>query len=116
MKQKLDIETLETLSNAGVGFLAGVNAPWGGISFDLSVEDLQEFVDDPILWFARSRGVTKGAYLEWMAAGGAVYCSAKTTKGTRCKNSVDGQTRLELHEWLVADEGYCSIHGSGLTD
>lgn len=108
---KLDQKTIDAMQTAGIDFVGGVDAPWGGITVTLEPEDVAPFVKDRDEWFARKNGAFKEQYLDWVATSGEPRCGAKTSKGTPCKNSVSGGIQRPFEVWLQEDGGICHVHG-----
>jgi hypothetical protein len=107
----IDRNTLDTMKNAGIDFLANVRMPGGGRDIVLQPQDVQNFIADKDAVAAKYFDLTKEQYREWVATDGYVQCSAKTTSGSRCKNHVSGGSYYEAVKWKGALGEYCSMHG-----
>jgi len=111
VKQKFDKLTLDYIYSAPLEIVARLRAPWGGISAFPARADIEEFLNDPEDWYARSEGVSKDDYLNWIASEGLPRCGAVLRNGHSCKNPVSGGIQRGLHDWLQADAGFCRLHG-----
>jgi hypothetical protein len=63
----------------------------------------------PDAFRAKREGVTLSQYLTWRECEGSIQCSAKTTRGKRCKRIV--HARLDPKEWVEIEWDYCPLHG-----
>ncbi len=111
MKKRFDQATLDAIFDAPLEIVARLPAPWGGLSAFPQRHDIEEFLDDPEEWFARTQGVTKEDYQNWIATEGLPRCGATLKSGRRCKNPVSGGIQRDLHDWLQSDAGFCHLHG-----
>ncbi len=70
----------------------GVWLAFSGVAsgtFDIKIDHLFVLLEDPLKFEARLNGVSKDFYLAWMKEmETASMCSAKTSKGKPCKNTV----------------------------
>jgi hypothetical protein len=103
------------LHRAGVHFHVELEAAGGSRSFELTVQDVGPFLDDPDGWAARQWGVPRSVYLEWKQAGGFPQCVANTRSGRRCRNGVvgppDERGMVDPPEFARLVGGYCHVHG-----
>ena len=107
----IDQATIEQMIAAGIDLVAQVDAPWGGETVDLDIEDVEPFIADRAAWYAKGFGATREQYEDWVANQGAAQCGAKTSKGSRCKNWVSGRINLPFADWLKQDGECCHLHG-----
>ena len=106
----LDLNTINSLEVAGIGFHANISIPGGGRDVILKAADLQEFAADPEKWAAAHFGVSKENYRDWIATDGTPRCSALTKKGKPCQGTFRRGCQMDIAEWMEADGGYCVIH------
>ena len=111
MKRRFDAETLDAIFAAPLELVANLRAPGGGVHAFPKRKDIEDFLNDPEGWFARSQGVTREDYHNWIDSDGLPRCGATLKDGHRCKNPVSGGIQRGLLDWLQADAGFCYLHG-----
>jgi hypothetical protein len=108
---KLDFQTLRVLSEKGVAFFIDVPVEGGQKTIQVAPEDLMIFADDPEATYAKTQGVTKSEYRDWMDDECMAYCAAKTKAGRPCPNLVPGGFQVSAKQWVKLQGGYCGVHG-----
>ena len=78
----------------------------------LTHEQAKRYELEPGAVFAEAFGFTEVQHAAWLAAGGLVPCSSRTSKGKPCLCRVPGQPVDNVPEWLEACSrgGYCFAH------
>jgi hypothetical protein len=117
LMNKIDHEALRVLTQAETaGCAFAVAVPWlGGLKTALfSPEQVELLMRNKEAAYAQASGLSIPEYTEWLASGGAVYCSEKTKQGHGCLNFIVGGTGLEPKAWSALREhgGYCTKHGA----
>ena len=105
------VEFLREIKKAGVLFVIGVPTEGGQTRFDLTPSRVMEFINDPVEVYASYYGVDKTDYLKCIDANYMVYCSARTTKGKRCKNHAKEGFSVTPRKWVQMQGKYCWLHG-----
>lgn len=113
MTEAHDLAALKRLYAKGISFVANVATVSGGMDVIMTPEEALEFSHDPQAVAARSMGVTKEVYAEWLASGGDVQCAGTTKAGARCLNSIAGGTINDPKEWAreIRVATRCVTHG-----
>lgn len=106
-----DIAYLNRLQELGVEFGISIPNQWGATTIAASPQQIVEFEDDPVAFYAKAHGVSVQNYLSWVESNYHVYCSGKTKKGKRCKNVVVGGSNVDADTWANMQGSYCSLHG-----
>lgn len=111
MRRTFDQQTLDAIFAAPLEIVATLRAPSGGLTAFPKRGEIEDFLNDPEDWYARSEGVSEEDYFNWINADGLPRCGATLRNGERCKNPVSGGVQRGLHDWLHADAGFCRLHG-----
>lgn len=87
---------------------------WQRLRTPLTPAQAAEYLVDPTGAVAKSLGLTREGFVEYLSTYGGVRCEGHNKDGIRCKSGVAGQTgQLEAEVWKLAVErgGYCRRHG-----
>ncbi|WP_161675387.1 hypothetical protein [Vibrio toranzoniae] len=104
---------LSSLYDSGVRFSVSYESECGETTLFLSPDDLLLYQQNPELVIAQYSGCTVADFHNWKGEGFNVQCSAKTRKGSRCKNVVTGGHMVDLKTWASLSGHYCEIHENG---
>jgi hypothetical protein len=107
----IDLQTLDLLSDKGVAFLIAVPNECGQRDYVATPEEVIEFCNDSVGFYAKIHGVTKSEYGDWLDDLFCVYCAAKTRAGRRCRNIVTGGNQVSPKRWVELQGRYCAVHG-----
>ncbi|EGQ8808788.1 hypothetical protein DC847_RS23515 [Vibrio parahaemolyticus] len=101
---------LDSLYENGVRFSVSYKSECGETTLFLSPDDLLLYQKSPEIVIAQRSGVTVADFHNWKGENFNVQCSAKTRKGTRCKNIVTGGYMVDLKTWASLSGHYCETH------
>ena len=104
-------QAIKVLDQIDVGFYCTHEAPGGGTTVPLSLEEVLKYAKDPVGYLASRYGMSKSEYLAWHESEYTVHCAGKTRIGKPCKNVVEGGYGVEPQRWLELRGGYCHVHG-----
>lgn len=107
------LKLLRALVDAGCKLAVYGPALGGGRTAVTTPGQALRLLEDKNEIYGELVGLSRTNYIEWVSSQGSVYCSAKTRKGDRCRNTVVGATQLEPAAWKTTYEasGYCATHG-----
>lgn len=86
---------------------------WQRLRTPLSPTQAADYLVDPTAAIAKSLGLTRDEFVEYLSSYGTVRCEGRNKDGTPCKSSVAGCTgQLDAEVWKLAIEqgGYCRRH------
>ena len=75
----------------------------------LYIQDRDEFTEKYL-------GVTFEQYKGWVYSIGTPQCGERSSKGTRCRNMVNGGSLRSILDWVKLDGGVCAVHGGERSD
>lgn len=107
---------LEHLAELGVSYYLSVPSPWGADTIEVSPSELVLLRSDPDSVCARHYRVTRENYIAWRDSQFSVQCAGRTTRGTRCKNTVTGGLNVSAERWVQLHGEYCAVHGGEGSD
>lgn len=112
-----NLKLLKKLEKAGCQLTVNVPVFNGNQTIAASPEQVLRLLQDKQEVYGELLGLNRTDYIEWIASQGSVYCSAKTQKGTRCRNTITSACFLPPLTWrsIYTTGGYCSVH-SALTN
>jgi hypothetical protein len=87
---------------------------WQRLRTPLTPAQAADYLVDPTAGVAKSLGLTREAFVEYLSTCGGLRCEGHNKDGTRCKSRVAGRTgQLDADVWKLAIErgGYCRLHG-----
>lgn len=87
---------------------------WQRLTTPLSPAQAAEYLVDPTSAIAKSLGLTREEFVEYLSSYGTVRCEGRNKDGSPCKSSVAGPTgQLDAKIWKLANDqgGYCRRHG-----
>lgn len=97
-------------------WIANVIMPTGGRDLYLDEDEAKIYNSDPDAYAAKSFGLTKIEYLQWLDSDGAPLCGHRTAGGDLCRN-LTGGSQLDPSEWKARHRKFnCVTHGGSKAD
>jgi hypothetical protein len=101
---------LERLNKSGVMFVA-YQAGFGHLTIPLN--QMGEYIDDPLAYVAGKNGLTIDQYKTWLTHYNNPLCAAKLFDGSRC--TVALKQIASPKEFMDGEHNYCLVHRAQLT-
>lgn len=101
---------LERLNKSGIMFVA-YQAGFGHLTIPLN--QMGEYIDDPLVYVAGKNGLTIDQYKTWLTHYNNPLCVAKLFDGSRC--TVALKQIASPKEFMDGEHNYCLVHRAQLT-
>lgn len=106
------MQVIKELLESGVGMVISVPTN-GGYSTQIveDANDVLQYLENREAFYAKAHGCTLREYLLWEEDKYSAMCSATTSKGKPCRNTVTGGQDVPVRRWLELQGEYCWMHG-----